>query len=340
MAGKPDTNLVGMLRQRTVEEDLKQYLKSVIGGYTKKSVTEYMNLLHEQQLKYGETFNRNMQAILEEKESLKKENERLLLRSMRVESDYQALAESLKINNLEDPETPQNVKNMLTGLEAENRDLKNAGRQLETRIETLERKLSETHTELEKSQQEERSRSELLALEKKETNKQRELVSQYTRSIEEFQQEIQHLNTVLSEGALTKLTIKISELMANAALKEEIIDRYKNELLQKSDEIAMLAEENETLRRSIEQIKSTLISLTVQNEKLMSANTALSSSLESENKRIIQLLYEKSEQTVEKLIAARRLDELNMKLSLMQMLPENTEDVPAAPEIVESMPAS
>jgi hypothetical protein len=98
MTEKPDLNLVGMLRQRTVEEDLKLNLKTTMGGYTKKSVTEYMNQLREQQLKYAETFNRNMQTILEEKEALKKENEQLLLKITKAEADYQALAESLKGN--------------------------------------------------------------------------------------------------------------------------------------------------------------------------------------------------------------------------------------------------
>jgi cytochrome c-type biogenesis protein CcmH/NrfF len=139
---------------------------------------------------------------------------------------------------------------------------------------------------------------------------------------------------------MTKLTVKISELMTNAALKEEVIGRYKTELLQKDDTIATLTEENEALRRSVEQIGVTLKSLTVQNEKLMSANTALAASLEEENKRIIRLLGEKSEQTVEKLIAARKLDELNMKMSLMLTHPENPDDKPAEPIIVTDRTAS
>jgi murein L,D-transpeptidase YcbB/YkuD len=106
MTEKPDLNLVGMLRQRTVEEDLKLNLKTTMGGYTKKSVTEYMNQLREQQLKYAETFNRNMQTILEEKEALKKENEQLLLKITKAEADYQALAESLKVNELENQDSP------------------------------------------------------------------------------------------------------------------------------------------------------------------------------------------------------------------------------------------
>jgi thiamine phosphate synthase YjbQ (UPF0047 family) len=184
MAGKSETNLVGILRQRTVEEDLKQYLKGSMGGYTKKSVTEYMKMMREQQLKYAETFNRNMQAILEEKESLKKENERLLLRNTEIESDYQALSESLKINDLENPELSQDVKNKLASLENENRDLKAAGRQFETRVGHLEEDLSASQTELEKARQENSTHNELLVLEKRETNRQREIVLEYSATIE------------------------------------------------------------------------------------------------------------------------------------------------------------
>ncbi len=334
MTEKPDTNLVGMLRQRTVEEDLKLNLKATMGGYTKKSVAEYMNQLREQQLKYAETFNRNMQTILEEKEALKNENEQLLLKITRAEADYQALAESLKVNELESQDAPGQdmltLRNNLSAVEAENRELKNAERQLQARAERLEQDLSESRTQTEKAKQETRSLSELLALEKKETVKQRELVALYAGIIEELQEEAKRYKQVLSEGEMAKLRVKISELMANAALKEEIIDRYKSEVQQKSDELSMLIEETGTLRQSLEQLKSAVLSLTVQNEKLMSANAALAGTLESENKKIIRLLTEKSEETVEKLIAVRQLDELNMQLSLLQTHPKTASDKPKA----------
>jgi hypothetical protein len=73
----------------------------------------------------------------------------------------------------------------------------------------------------------------------------------------------------------------------------------------------------------------------------MSANAALAGTLESENKRIIRLLTEKSEETVEKLIAVRQLDELNMRLSLIQTHPDSAADAPAGkPEIAENQTAS
>jgi chromosome segregation ATPase len=336
MTEKPDTNLVGMLRQRTVEEDLKLNLRTTMGGYTKRSVTEYMNQLREQQLKYAETFNRNMQNILEEKEALKKENEQLLLKITKAESDFQALTESLKVNELENHEDPDQdalaLRNNLSAVEAENRELKNAERQLQARAERLEHELTESQTQTEKAKQETRSLCELLALEKKETVKQRELVALYAGIIEELQEEARRYKQVLSEGEMAKLRIKISELMANAALKEEIIDRYKTEAQQKSDALVTLTDETGTLQNSLEQLKSTVLTLTVQNEKLMSANTALEDTLEAENKRIIRLLTEKSVQTVEKLIAVRQLDELNLKLSLQLPRPESAVNVPQKAE--------
>ena len=346
MAEKHENDLVGMLRQRTVEEELKQYLKSTMGGYTKKSVKDYIKMLRDQQIQYAETFNRNIQAVFEEKEALKKENEHLRLKNTQVSSDYQSLSESLKINGLEDVSSPEQellmLRNGLSAAEAENRDLRNAERQFNARIERLEEQLSELDTDLKKAQQEKKSLSEILALEKKETNKQRELVASYTGIIEELQTEIRRFKQVLSDGEITKLRIKISELMANTALKDELIDRYKNELTLKDDDLGMLTEDNQTLRHSLDQVKSTLVSLTIQNEKLMSANNTLSSNLEAENKRIIQLLNEKSEQTVEKLIAARKLDELNMKLSIMQLLPDNTPEEEHEDEavVVENISAS
>ncbi len=424
MAEKLEKNHLSVLRQRTVEEDLNEHLKSAMGGYTKKSVMEYINLLHEKQQKYAETFNSNMQSVLTEKETLKKENERLLEKITQVESDFQAISDSLKSKD----EASEDLKKQLSEIKTENKDLKTSNEQLETRFEHLEKDLSETKAALEKARQDEKNnessqdlldtlskldgengalkeagmqqtacieclekdlseakaelekvrqdakdykpsqdllnklsmldrensdllnkrkqqdtrierlekdlfqakaaldntrqdvktQSELLVIEKTETNNQRELNAQFSKTIEEQRQEIEQLNKALSKGELTKLTVKISELMSNAALKAEIIDRQNNELDQKSNKINTLAEENETLRYSMEQINNALRSLTEQNEKLMSANSTLSSNLESDNKRIVQLLNEKSEQTVEKLIATRKFDELNKKISLMQ----------------------
>ena len=491
MAEKLDNNHLNVLRQRTVEEDLNQHLKSAMGGYTKKSVTEYINLLHEQQQKYAETFNNNMQSLLGEKESLKKENDRLVEQRSQLKSDYQTLLDSVKNTEQEQQGESEDLKKQLTKLTSEkshledeinkldtrikqmendlsqaksdlqeaqhtaqnqnppqelldklsilehenkdlldtekqqqsrieklesdlsatisdlqkaqhsaqnqnppqelldklsilehenkdlldtekqqqnrieelennlsatisdlkraqseasnrqpsqeimfklakldneNRELINAGKQQKACVERLEKDLSVAISDLEKARQDVKTQSELLSYEKVETNKQRELVAQYSKTVDDLNGEIERLNEVLSEGEMAKLKAKISELTANASFKEEIIERYKDDLDQKSDEIEMISEQNSALQNSMDQIKMALKTVTEQNEKLMSANNALSSSLEVENKRIIQLLNEKSEQTVENLIAARKIEELNMKLTLQQKRTRKIED--------------
>ena len=42
-------NLVEMLREKTEEADLNSILKSTLGGYSRKSVQEYITILRQQQ---------------------------------------------------------------------------------------------------------------------------------------------------------------------------------------------------------------------------------------------------------------------------------------------------
>ncbi len=49
MAVNADENLLGMIRKRTEEEELKQHLKATVGGYSKSSVMEYLAELRQRQ---------------------------------------------------------------------------------------------------------------------------------------------------------------------------------------------------------------------------------------------------------------------------------------------------
>ena len=67
MADRTEDNLIGMLRQRTEEEELKQHLKTTVGGFTKSSVMEYLAEFRKREKYSSETFNQNMQTLLGKK---------------------------------------------------------------------------------------------------------------------------------------------------------------------------------------------------------------------------------------------------------------------------------
>ena len=99
-----ETNIVEALRSKTEDSDIKLYLKSTMGGYTKNSVLDYLNLLRKQQQSMTETFSRNQQLLHDEKEALKKANDALKTRLVQVESEYQELNQSLFLHDLESGE--------------------------------------------------------------------------------------------------------------------------------------------------------------------------------------------------------------------------------------------
>lgn len=323
MANNTETNLVGMLREKTEEADLKQYLKSTMGGYTKKSVTEYIAVMRKKQQATTETFNQNVQTLLEEKETLKKENESLLYKITQIESDFQILSETMKIHDLENSEFSLSdiisLKSSISAHEAENKKQLSENKDLKKKIDRLKEVIADKDTDLEKSSQETKIQKELLAAEKIETKKQRELVSQLSGTVEDLRDEIRYLKEMVAEGKVTKLSNQINELMVSISLQEELLSHKSQEIETKETMILTLTEENSSIKESMEHLAKSLDSLMMQNEKLVSSTHVLSRSLENEQKKSTILLNEKSEETVEKLILNRKLTEVNQKLSMMEM---------------------
>ena len=97
-----EINIVEMLRTKTEEADMNSYLKSSFGGYTKKSVLDYLAILRKQQQTMVENFNRDLQTILEEKESIKKSNSALQTKLNKIESEYKNLSDAMLSSRLDD----------------------------------------------------------------------------------------------------------------------------------------------------------------------------------------------------------------------------------------------
>ena len=115
-----DKNIVGILRDKD-EANLDGVLKTTFGGYTKQSVQEYLSIIHKQQQASKETFQKNLQILLEEKEDIRKNNETLQARFDKLSAEYDNMSNSLKSIVLDDSEySAQNVlelKNKIVSLE-------------------------------------------------------------------------------------------------------------------------------------------------------------------------------------------------------------------------------
>ncbi|MEL4106861.1 hypothetical protein AAFA46_08515 [Oscillospiraceae bacterium WX1] len=340
MAVNSKENLLGMLRQRTEEEELKQYLKTTVGGYTKSSVMEYLSELRQRQQSSSETFNENMQSLLEEKENLKTENEKLLMQIAQAKADFLRLAEAkkqqekLKADTVNDnivylkssipaSETssmnPQTVINALENkTETQKYEISEKEINLENEIEALKNEISDKVSELENSRQEIIKQNELLALERLEAKKQRERISELSAVSQALGEELCCLKEKYSEDTLEKLNEQIADLTASVEQQDEMILHLKNQTADKDNKIKTLLDENVTMMKSLELMSNSLDVMSIQNEKLLTANNALAQAFEDESKKVVKLINDISEETVEKLILERKLEETISHLSLAE----------------------
>lgn len=72
------------------------------------------------------------------------------------------------------------------------------------------------------------------------------------------------------------------------------------------------------LTQVVKLLSTSLDKMTLQNEKLLQANKALTLALEEEHGRVVKLMNMISEESTEKLLLIQKLDEANSKLSKLK----------------------
>lgn len=315
-------NIVEMLRERTEESDLERYLKSTIGGYTKKSVLEYISTLRKQQQSTIQTFNQNIQALIEEKENFRAQYEILQLKLAKLEAEHKSLSESMIAFSIDDGEfSIQDIsalQSTITALEMEIRKRDEANRNLEREIKRIEDDRNQTEKALEISRQETRIQQELLLTQKESSQKDRNLVVQLSGTVEELHGQIRYLKATMSDGKIAELGVRINEMLASISAQEDIINQKNEQLFEKEKDIHLLAEECDTLKKTLAALTDTMDTVTVQNEKLTASKMQAMEKLDELYKGTLSLISDKSDLLVEKLILSRKLDSANLKLSMYE----------------------
>ncbi len=318
-----ELNVIEMLRDKTEEADLSQYLKSTVGGYTKKSVLEYLNVLRKQQQKSKETFATNLQTLFNEKESIKKNNDALLTRINKIEAEYQNLSESMRSIKLDDSEFSAqdliSLKSNITTLEEELKITNGNKHTLDKKIIELKNDIENLTVRLEQSRQETEAQKEMLRAEKIESKSQRDVVSDISRQLEEERNEVKYLKGIMSEGKVAQLNSKIVELTEELMKQTEVIDKYNSDRILKEETITNLTNEIEVLKQRISSLYQSTENMNSHNDKLLLANENLTNLLEEEYKKSIALINEKSNITIEKLIAQKKLSDALSRISLLEL---------------------
>lgn len=318
-----EKNIVEALRSKTEELDIKQYLKSTMGGYTKNSVLEYVNMLRRQQQSMAETFSYNQQTLFDEKENLKKANEVLKNHVAQVEAEYQELSKSLRINELENEDFSVSdviaLKSKISALEEDLNKGEIEKSHLEMQLEQQKSISEDTSFKLKQSEQEKLSIKEIL---KGEMSKSKELnlvISRLSGKIQEKDDEVVFLNSLVSEGQLAKLTEKVTELTEQLSSQAEVLVAYNHEGGLKSRMLEALNQENDALKKRNGDLSKNIDELKYQNCKYLAANSALTEQLENEYKKTIALIKEKSSVIMDKLTATGKLDEANSKIVMLEL---------------------
>ena len=318
-----ETNIVEALRSKTEESDIKQYLKSAMGGYTKASVLEYLNLLRKQQQSMAETFSRNQQLLHDEKENLKKANDALKARILQVESEYQELNQTLRLNDLESGEISAHdiaaLKNGISVLEEELNKGEIEKSRLEKMIELQTNTLDDYSKKLSQAEQEKLSVMEIVKAEISKSKNLNTVISRLSGTIEEKDEEIKFLNALVSEGQIAKLNAKVNELTEQLSEQAEMLAAYNRESSLKEQTIETMNSEKAAMSARNAELTKKADDLNDLNGKLLAANQALTQQLEDEYKKSIALIKEKSSVTMDKLSVAAKLDEANSKIMMLEL---------------------
>lgn len=315
-------NLIEQLRGKTEEGDLDQYLKKRFGGYTKQSVLEYFGNIRKQQQASATTFYRNMQILYDEKEALKKSNEALQLRLSKVESDYENLSESILLNKLESEDFCLqdiiDLKSNITALEEEQKGSNDEIKSLKNKMDHMDYLNQDLLKKLEQSNQELIAQKQLVVSEKLETKKQRDIASDLFSQLEAERDQNKYLKEIITKGEAAKLKAKISDLTEQLASLSEVNEKLISENKMKDQANETLNNQIESLKQRTDSLSKTIEELNVQNDKLLFSNNSLTNQLEEEYKKAIALVRERSDITMEKLIIMRKLDDANMRISILE----------------------
>jgi chromosome segregation ATPase len=148
------------------------------------------------------------------------------------------------------------------------------------------------------------------------------MVADLSRLLEEEKNEVKYLKATITEGKLAQLNSKINKLTEQLSSQTEVIEKYYAENQLKEEYILTLNSEIDILKKRTNSLFNTIDELNARNDKLLLTNKNLSTKLEEEYKKSIELINEKSGITIDKLIAQSKLSDALSQISLLELKSE------------------
>ncbi len=115
------------------------------------------------------------------------------------------------------------------------------------------------------------------------------------------------------------LLMKVNELTEQLALQTDLVASENAERTIREETIRSLSAQIEALKADSATFKATIENLSLQNEKLLLANSTMCTRMEDECRRTTALINEKSDISIEKLTTMRKLSEAETKIAMLEM---------------------
>jgi chromosome segregation ATPase len=115
------------------------------------------------------------------------------------------------------------------------------------------------------------------------------------------------------------LMMKVNELTEQLALQSELIASENAERTIREETIRSLSAQIEALKTDSASFKASIENLSLQNEKLLLANSTLITRMEEDCKKTTALINEKSDISIEKLMTMKKLSEAETRIAMLEM---------------------
>lgn len=284
------------------EDNMDKLLKGSVGGYTKKSVMEYVGILKRQYYNTEDSLNFKVQTLLDENQKLKE----------KLESNNKVLGDKVALGVVETQE--RNAGDIAT--------YKAMIKALQQDVKELENKLFKSTTEnsrlveMWEEREKEISQKEHELQQMTETEAKKEKSADLSTAVTQLKDEILYYKEMVSNGKISELNTRIDELTAMVEAQNAIVEKRCQEIQTKDITIETVTAQNDLLNKTITTLTQNIDSIMVQNEKLSAVNKIITQKLAEAQKTIVDEIAEKSDIYIEKLILSRRLDEAQLKLNL------------------------
>lgn len=322
-------NLVDIIREKTEETDFDCILKSSIGGYTKRSVLEYVGGMKQQQQTMKETYDSEIRQLRSEKDALIAERDALL-------SDRNALRaelETLRQQPLEAEQpdqtqevppvpapasgiSPEDVAQLQREQAALEQDMDEAIARIkedEEKLNRYEAALNAEKQKAEKAAGDAQSYRIMLDTVRRQNEEQERLLSQQTIELARLKEDLSSLQRQVSEEEVAELNQQVEELMSSVSLLHNEVALRDGELENRAARLKALTLQEQKNHALLDRFRTLLDRSQEQNESLESENNGLGRRLEQQMTESIELHREISRLQAANGILQRRLTALQFK---------------------------